>query len=100
MASSTGVTLLLKMENHSKTCVVLTHYLLPKSYFQYSGSLCSIFPILKQNFMHNEAEVFALLGCYGTYVDICLPTFGRHSSRVKQSKQILLGLLVPRRWDQ
>jgi len=57
------------MENHSKTCVVPTHYLLSKSYFQHLQSLCSIFPSLKQNFMHNNAEVFALLGCYGTYVD-------------------------------
>jgi len=98
--SSAGVTLLLKMENHSKTCAVSTHCLLPKSYFQHSESLCSIFPSLKQNFTRSKAEVFALLGCYGMYVGICLPSLSRHSSQVKQSKQILLGPLVPRRWDQ
>lgn len=27
--------------------------------------------------MHNNAEVFALLGCYGMYVDVCLPRFIR-----------------------
>jgi len=27
--------------------------------------------------MHNNAEVFALLGCYGTYVDICSASFSR-----------------------
>jgi hypothetical protein len=64
------------MEN-SKTCVVPSHYLLSKSCLQHLESLCSIFPSLKQYFMHNNAEVFALLGCYGTYIDICLPSFSR-----------------------
>jgi hypothetical protein len=27
--------------------------------------------------MHNNVEVFAILGCYETYVDICLPSFNR-----------------------
>lgn len=97
LASST---LLLKMENHSRTFVVPTHYMFSKSYFQHLEHMCSILPILKQNFIHNNAEAFALLGCYGTMLLSVYQHFSWLSAKVKQSRRILLGLLFPWRWNQ
>lgn len=100
VASSTGVTLLLKMDNHSKICVVPTHYLLTKSYFQHLESLCSIFPSLKQNScttMLRSLCFWVVMECMSISV---YQGSSELSSTVEQSKQILLRLLLPWRWDQ
>jgi len=45
--------------------------------------------------MHSNAEVFALLGCYGTYVDICLPSFSRTVFTGQAVQTDSFGLFLP-----